>query len=339
MTRRIQLLIAGVLLLALAGSLAVHTRAARQVLQSQLELRNREAASALASSLSQQHGDPVLLQTLTAAQFDLGHYRSLRLIGREGQALPALRQDTLAGRAPAWFELALPMVAATGSAPVRDGGREIGRLEVELHAAWAHDALWDDARRTGLLLALLLLAAGGFAGWLLRLWRRSLQATVAQAQALEQGRLVEAQEPPLPELRQLTRSMNATVRRLREGVRAQAEQVALLQRQAHLDAVTGLPLRRQFVGQLQDQLNEPCATGSALVLVRVSELEMLNARLGHEATDRVLCAVADVLQTYVERVVGTLAGRLNGSDFGLSLPVSGVAAETAASIHATLAAT
>ncbi len=338
MTRRVELLITGVLLLALAGSLAMHTLAARQALQSQLALRNREAASALALSLSQQQGDPALLQTVAAAQFDLGHYRSLRLNGRDGQALLALRQDTPAGRAPAWFERALPMAAATGSAPVSGGGQEIGRLEIESHAAWAHDALWADCRRTALLLALLVLAAGGFAGWLQRLWRRSVLATVAQAQALQQGRFVEAQEPQLPALRQLTQSMNATVRRLREGVSAQAEQVALLQRQAQLDAVTGLPLRRHFVGQLQDQLNEPGATGSALVLVRVSELEMLNARLGHETTDRVLCAIADVLQTYVERVSGTLAGRLNGSDFGLSLPVSGVAAETAASIYTTLAA-
>ena len=38
--------------------------------------------------------------------------------------------------------------------------------------------------------------------------------------------IVEAEEPRLPELRQLTRSMNATVRRLRAVFDAQAEQVA-----------------------------------------------------------------------------------------------------------------
>jgi len=186
---------------------------------------------------------------------------------------------------------------------------------------------------------LLVLAIGIYAGWRMTLWRRALRAAVAQAQALEQGRLVEVEEPGLPEWRPLASSMNATVRRMRKAIDAQAERMAVLQRQAQLDAVTGLPLRRHFINQLQGRLNEPGASGSALVLVRVRELDMLNARLGHEATDRVLCAIADVLQTYVERVSGALAGRLNGSDFGLCLPVSGVAAETAASIHATLAAT
>jgi len=127
------------------------------------------------------------------------------------------------------------------------------------------------------------------------------------------------------------------VRRLRDVFAAQAEQVALLQSQAQQDPVTGLPLRRHFVTRLQDQLGAAAGPGAALVLVRVVHLEALNDRLGREATDRVLRSVADVLQTYVERVPGALAGRLNGSDFGLCLPVHGLAAETAESIHGALA--
>jgi EAL domain-containing protein (putative c-di-GMP-specific phosphodiesterase class I)/GGDEF domain-containing protein len=345
MTRRIELLIAAVLLLALLGSLAIHTLTARQALQWQLELRNRDAASALALALSQQHGDAAALQTVAAAQFDLGHYRRLHLQAVDGQVLVDLKAAASAGRAPAWFAQAWPIAAPMGTAIVSDGWREIGRLQIESHAAWARDALWDAVTRTALLLTLLVLAAGVTAARLLRLWRRPLRATVAQAQALEQGRFVEADEPTLPELRQLTRSMNATVRRLRAVFDAQAEQVARLQRQAQQDAVTGLLLRAHFLTRLQDQLGAvgggapPAAGGSAgtaLVLVRVLELQGANDRLGRDATDRVLRAVADVLLTYVERVPGALAGRLNGSDFGLVLPVPGLAAETAGSIHAAL---
>jgi len=347
MTRRIEGLIAAVLLLALLGSLAIHTLTARQALQWQLELRNRDAASALALALSQQHGEAAALQIVAAAQFDLGHYRRLRLQAVDGHVLVDLKAAASAGRAPAWFAQVWPIAAPAGTAIVSDGWREIGQLQIESHAAWARDALWVAVKRTALLLSLLALAAGGAAAWLLRLWRRPLRATVAQAQALEQGRFVEAEEPRLPELRQLTRSMNATVRRLRAVFDAQAEQVALLQRQAQHDAVTGLSLRSHFLTRLQDQLGASdvgappqagASVGTALVLVRVQELQGVNERLGQEATDRVLRAVADVLHTYVERVPGALAGRLNGSDFGLGLPVPGVAAETAASIHAALVA-
>jgi EAL domain-containing protein (putative c-di-GMP-specific phosphodiesterase class I)/GGDEF domain-containing protein len=90
------------------------------------------------------------------------------------------------------------------------------------------------------------------------------------------------------------------------------------------------------VTRLQDQLDAAAGPGAALVLVRVMHLETLNERLGRDDTDRVLRTVGDVLQTYVERVPGALAGRLNGSDFGLCLPVHGLAAETAVAIHGAL---
>lgn len=117
----------------------------------------------------------------------------------------------------------------------------------------------------------------------------------------------------------------------------QAEQVQLLQRQAQLDAVTGLPTRRHFLGLLQQRMDVAAGPGLALVLLRVQQLEGLNQRLGFEATDRLLGALGHVLLTYVDRVPGTCAGRLNGSDFALCLPVAGVARETAASLHMALA--
>lgn len=167
---------------------------------------------------------------------------------------------------------------------------------------------------------------------------KAWRALLAQAQALEQGRLVEVSEDAyrwLPGLRLLAQSLNGTVRRLREVLASQAEQVALMQRQAQLDAVTGLPLRQHFIGQLQRQLAAG-GPGLALLLVRVQQLDALNPRIGHELTDRLLSQIANLLLTYVDRVPGTFAGRLNGSDFVLCLPVAGVALETAQSLRATL---
>ncbi len=338
LTRRIELLIAAVLLLALAGSLALHTLGARSALEMQLELRNRDAAGALALALSQQHGDLVAMQLVAAAQFDLGHYRRVELKSVDGSRPVNLQQPATRASAPTWFEAVLPLAAGPGTALVSDGWREIGTLQVEAHTAWAHEALWQAFWRTAGLLAALAVVAGSVTALALRAWRRPLQATVAQAQALEQGRFIEASEPSLPELRDLTRSMNSMVRRLRIVFAAQAEQVAVLQQQAQLDALTALPQRRHFVGRLHGQLSEPGGPGVALILVRVLRLESLNQRLGHETTDRLLGAIAGLLQTYVERVPGTFAGRMNGSEFALCLPVPGVAAETAESLFGALAA-
>ena len=118
MTRRIEGLIAAVLLLALLGSLGIHTLTARQALQWQLELRNRDAASALALALSQQHGNATALQIVAAAQFDLGHYRRLRLQAVDGRALVDLQAAASTGHAPAWFARAWPITAPEGMAIV-----------------------------------------------------------------------------------------------------------------------------------------------------------------------------------------------------------------------------
>ncbi len=336
MTSRIALLIAAVLLPALLGSLWLQTLAARDALQSELATRNQDAATSLALALSQQRGDMAALQTVAAAQFDLGHYRRLALQGPQGEDL---FNRELAARQPAvpgWFVNALPIAAPAGRAAVSDGWRELGTLVVESQPGWVHTALWGAALRTAGFLAVLAVLALGATAWLLRGWRRPLQATVLQARAIEQGRFDTAVEPSQPELRELTRSMNAMVRRLKEVFSAQADQVALLQRQAQTDAVTGLLQRRHFVSRLADRLADPAAPGSALLLVRVMRLDVVNERLGFEATDRLLAASAEVLLAYAHRVPGAAAGRLNGSDFGLLLPAAGVAQETAVSLAGAL---
>jgi diguanylate cyclase (GGDEF)-like protein len=118
----------------------------------------------------------------------------------------------------------------------------------------------------------------------------------------------------------------------------QALSLEQLRAQAQADAVTGLLQRRFFVAQLQAALRTETPRGAGLLLVRVWQLQAMNQRLGRDATDRLLAALAQVLQSYPRRVAGALAGRLNGSDFALYLPAPGLAAETAQSLAQALRA-
>lgn len=402
LSTRVGLLMAALLLLALAGSLLIHTWSARQALALQLELRNRDAATALALALSQQQGDVGALKAVASAHFDMGGYRLLRLVRTDGGTPIELQRSDAAAEVPDWFVKALPMQAPVGSALVTHGWRELGTVQVAAQSAWATRALWQACRWTAGLLLLLGALGAALAALALRAWQRPLQATVAQAQALEQGRFVEAPESGLPELKSLTRSMNAMVRRLRKVFTQQATQLAELQHQALHDGATGLLLRHHFMSRLAalrvqqggavkgsaaafssastgkrskrktraglaaaaDAPVDPLSTvalplapthapthaptpvvhsaprdsgpGLALVMLRLQDLEALNRRLGRAATDRLLAAVAHALLPYVERVEGSFAGRLNGADFALCLPVAGTAQETAQALHAAL---
>lgn len=128
---------------------------------------------------------------------------------------------------------------------------------------------------------------------------------------------------------------------------ARQDQLALLERlwrQVSLDALTGLPSRRSFTARLDLRLGAgvlagepaPAACVGALMILRVRGLERLNRRAGREAGDGLLAAVGTALRAYPDRVPGAMAGRLGGADFGLLLPVAGLAAETAAALEAAL---
>lgn len=327
LTRRMALFIAGMLLLALGGALVIHTLAARDALQAQQDMHNRDAAATLALALSQQQADAAAMEAVARAQFDLGHYRHIRLVSPAGRVLLDMQQDAPPARSPAWFGHVLPMTAADGSALVNAGWRELGTLSVAAHTAWAQDALWDASLRSAALLAGLAALAAVLTAWMLRAWQRPLQATVEQAQALARGQFVEAPLPSLPELQALTSSMNTTVQRLRETFSGQAEQVAYLQRQAQLDNVTGLALLEPFSDALGRRLAHQ--DGVSLLLVRVRALDVLNERHGRAVADQVLRRAGEVLAAYSRAEPDSLAGRLGGPDLALLLPVPGLAADLA----------
>lgn len=323
--------LAALLGLLLAAALAADLHATQQTLQRQLEARNRDAATVLAVALVQPGQDVARWRTLAAAQFAAGHTRHLRLQA-SGLVTPVadLQRPARPTAAPAWFLAAWPLAAAPATLPLGEAGAVAGHLELETDTAWAQDALWDSFVRTGfaaMLLGLLSLLAGVWALFARPPSPRHAPAgtPLHDAAAAGPGSGVAS-------------GLDAAAH-WREAYAAQAAQVAQLQRQTQLDPATGLPLRHHFLAQLQQRLDEPGGPGLALLIVRVLDLEGTNLRLGHEATDRLLGAVADVLLTYVDRVPATLAGRLNGTDFALCLPVAGVAVETAASLRAALAAT
>lgn len=115
-------------------------------------------------------------------------------------------------------------------------------------------------------------------------------------------------------------------------VEQQATTLALLHRQVHADPATGVATRRAFVARLGALLQAETLSGAGLLIVRVLDLPGMHLRLGSEAAERLLAAVAQALRPYARRVPGALAGRLNGTDFALALPARGAVAETAAAL-------
>ncbi len=96
--------------------------------------------------------------------------------------------------------------------------------------------------------------------------------------------------------------------------------VALLQRQATVDSLTGLVNRRVLDEALGSALGAPLTPqGTSLVLVDVDSFKTINDRYGHPVGDDALVHVADVLRTVV-RAGDAVLSRMGGDELAVLLP-------------------
>jgi len=202
---------------------------------------------------------------------------------------------------------------------------------------YAYQSLWE-----GTLELLLWFVVGGIATglagtFLLRFITRPLNAVVGQAEALSERRFVLIEEPRTPELQALARGMNSTVGRLKTMFNEESTRLETLRKKVNRDAVTGLSSREYFLANLHEVLSgDQFPAQGSLVLVRLMDLNALNASLGRQATDSLLKDVANVLYDSGNGRLGQRAGRLKGAEFAVLCPSQASAEVAAQDIHARL---
>ncbi len=304
--------------LLLAVALLLPPWLARDTLAEQLQARRAQLiervrdADAAARLQTQAAGQPAPLPRLPPAT--LPGVDALRLLDAQGRTLAQWTRPVPATEAQS-VPPAFAAAVAPATAPLRlalaPGGRAAS-VEVQPAVADLLWPLWRHCQLFGSASAASALLLWGWA-WLTcrRVARRCAEdgaAQVARAASRQQA--------------------------LFDGL---TQQLETLSRQAHADALTGLPNRRHFIATLNQFLNTQGEQPRAgLLLLRLQDLQGLNHRIGHAATDRVLVALAQCLASYPQRIDRCSVGRLNGADFALLLPAPGLAAETAASLHAAL---
>ena len=341
--RQIWLLLLGTLTLAFAAGTVINVGSVRDTLQTQLDLKNSDNATALAQVLSQQKGERALMELTLTAQFDTGFYRRIRLVGADGATLFDRSAEVAPQQAPGWFAALVTIQTRPGVAQVADGWRALGSVEVVSQTAFALDQLWRGGIRSAIALGIVGVLAGLLGALVVGRIRRPLDDTMRQAESLQRGEYLSVAEPSVPELRRLTRTMNSMVTRLRTVFEGQAAQVESLRRQTSVDALSGLSNRSHFMAQLiARQQREDGAPDGGLVLLRVLHLAGVNRRLGHAETDKLIAAIGAAVQSLVHGNPGAFAGRLNGADFAVAVAAGGTARSIAGMlvdrVHAALPA-
>jgi predicted signal transduction protein with EAL and GGDEF domain len=169
--------------------------------------------------------------------------------------------------------------------------------------------------------------------WQSQLQSQSAPDTVPSQLSLPPSRLPITSPPSVfPSVNTRSPSINVEMLRLQADLSARSEELERMRREAHLDPLTGLPKRQHFMARLEAVLGGSSAwPATTVLLLRVRDLAGVNHRVGHEAANRVLRSLARALRDLVDGDPGggSLAGRLNGADFGLLMPVTGASRRTA----------
>jgi diguanylate cyclase (GGDEF)-like protein len=111
----------------------------------------------------------------------------------------------------------------------------------------------------------------------------------------------------------------AEVGRLRAQIAELEQRVALLDELAHQDTLINMPNRRGFMRALErfiDRANR-YAESSAMLMVDLDGLKMINDSFGHKAGDEALIQVAELLVGGVRR--SDVVARIGGDEFGILL--------------------
>lgn len=320
--RQLWLAVIATTLVAFSGSFILGMLSTRGYLEEQLGIKNADNAAALALSISQQpNKDRVTQELLVAAQFDSGHYQTIRFADPYGKTLVERSGATSADDVPQWFARLFPIESTPGTAQITSGWQQIGTITVVSHASFAYRELWRNSIQMFAWFALAGIVTGLIATAVLRRLQRPLANVVAQAHAIGERRFVTIPSPGVPELDSLAGAMNSMVTRLKSMFDEQASRIEDLRRRANHDPLTGLANRAYFQNRLQAMLDsDESAERACLLLIRVPDLLELNRRLGRKAVDELLGSIANCIEQTAKAHDESFAARLNGADFALLLP-------------------
>ncbi|MGU9866597.1 cyclic di-GMP receptor LapD [Kluyvera ascorbata] len=303
------------------GNFFATLESSREQYHNQLSAHAQDAATALGLSLTAHIDDPVMTELMVNSIFDSGYFYRIQVVDiKTGKPIIERQNIPPSANVPGWFVRLVHLNPGQGEAVVMRGWTQAARVEVISHPMFALARLW------GTLVASFLWLTGCSvlcilgAMFLLRNRLRPLNYIVEQAMAISRREFLSLPAlPKTPELRRVVEATNMMVTQLKALFSEQAQRTEALRQEAYNDSLTGLNNRRSFDIKFQTRLSDEERADGNLIVLRVQDLMGLNQRLGGANTDKLLQAVAGILDTLQQRFFHSegFVARVRGGEFAL----------------------
>ena len=321
-TRQLVVLIAGLLLLVLAGTFAISVSNTKNYVQSQLSSHAQDAATSLGLSLSlpMGDGDEALAESIITAVFDRGDYQNVKLSATDGNLIIERTQNLNVNDVPMWFVDVLDLDVPIGEALVMTGWSQTGKVVVQSHPGYAYQKLWHSAIDTLRWFFVCTVIACLVGIVVLKILLRPLKLVQAQAESIcaREFTVVE-QRPATLELRQIVDAMNRLSNKVRSILGEQERLADRLRSEINQDHVTRLGNKRYFEAHLADRLSGEAIASGAVFLVELSNLTAINDEHGYAVGDELLRTCAVTVSETMESYPRCLLARLSGAFFAIFL--------------------
>lgn len=322
--RRLILVIITLLILLLAANVVVNVYNARVSFYQQLQVHARDTATSLGFTISQAAlaEDTVQVSSMIDVIFDSGYYRRIVYRDLEGNDIVLRQAEPVVAEVPHWFTSLVKLPVASGESAISSGWYQLGVLQVDSHPDFVYKNLWRSFKEQIWLFLVTVVISYGLLGLGLKYILRPLKRVEEQAMAItERQFVVQEQIPKIPELRRVVMAMNRMVNKVQAMFVQQLSMNDRLVTQTRTDGLTGLPNRRDFDDQVAVYLASGSAASSgALILVHVSDLDMVNRESGRAAGDAYVQALAEQVETELQSYVNSICSRHRGTDFAIFVP-------------------
>lgn len=315
--KQIRIAISVIIMMVAAGCLFLAVYDDHRFMAEQLQKKNNDNANALAITLSNIQKDNITVELIVSAQFDMGHYRRIRVLSPENRVMVERVNRAPHSQAPAWFQSLFSIQIQPGLANIQSGWQQYGTLLMESEPSLAYDQLWATSRHALIWTLIVAFISYTVSGFWLRKILRPLDEVIAQAEALGERKYITIAEPRTEEFRLLVRTMNTLSDRVATMVAEESERLNTLNQQINYDEVTGLMNQSHFSNTTAVALKSDAFIEGMLILVQLRNLPDIDKQLGYSVTNQLIKKVGDAIQQQMANYHEVVCGRMAGGIFGI----------------------